>query len=106
MEASERKVFVGSDRAGCIRSRQSTSGAIARLGKHTLRMWSTTQPMSSAEAEFYTMVEGATRGVGLKAILCEMDVIIGIVGMHADSSAAKSFASRCGLGNVRHISVK
>ena len=40
-------------------------------GKHLLRTWSSTQPsiaMSSAEAEYYALVEGATRSLGLQSI--------------------------------------
>ena len=108
-EARELRVFVDSDWAGCVRSRRSTSGGVVQLGKHTLRTWSATQAMvamSSAEAEFYAMVEGATRGIGLSGMLEELGLVTGGVELHTDSSAAKSFASRRGVGKIRHISVK
>ena len=80
------------------------------LRAHTLKTWSSTQPtvaiMSSAEAEYCAMVEGATRGIGLQTMLRELWVEIGIIVMYTDSSAAKSFASRKGLDKMRHIELK
>jgi hypothetical protein len=108
-EGRELRVFVDSDWAGCIQSRRSTSGGMLRLGHHVLRAWSSTQPtvaLSSAEAEFYAMVEGATRGIGFKTMLGELGVTSGAVELYTDSSAAKSFASRRGLGKLRHICIK
>ena len=103
------RVFTDSDWAGCIKTRRSTSGGLIMLGSHCLKTWSSTQPtvaMSSAEAEYYAMVEGSTRGIGLQTLLKEMGVKIGILVLSTDSSAAKSFASRRGLGKLRHIEVK
>ena len=62
--------------------------------------------MSSAEAELYAMTEGATRGMGLQTMLGEMGVFIATLHLYTDSSAAKSFASRRGLGKMRHVEVK
>ena len=103
------KVFTDSDWAGCLRTRRSTSGGAIQLGSHTLRTWSTTQPtvaMSSAEAEYIAMVEGATRGIGLRTMFGEMGVDVSVLVVSTDSSAAKSFASQRGLKKMRHIEVK
>ena len=103
------KVFTDSDWAGCTKSRRSTSGGIMQMGTHTLKTWSNTQPtvaLSSAEAEYYAMVEGATRGIGLKTMLAEMGVQVGVLVMATGSSAAKSFASQRGLKKMRHIEAK
>jgi hypothetical protein len=103
------RVFVDCDWAGCLRLRRSTSGGIARLGDHALRTWPTTQPivaLSSAEAEFHAMFEGAIRGNGLRSALEEMGVVTDNVELHTGSSAAKSFASRHGVGRLRHIDLK
>ena len=78
------------------------------LGGHLLKSWSTTQPttaMSSAEAEYYAMVEGAARTLGLQSMLREVGVEVNIV-LQTDSAAAKSYASQRGLGRMRHIEVK
>ncbi len=52
------------------------------------------------------MVEGATGGIGLRAMLGEMGLTIASIGLHTVSSAAKPFASRRGTGKIRLISVK
>ena len=79
------------------------------MGKHLLRTWSATQAtigLSSAEAEFYALVEGATRGIGLQAVLEELGVPTSVVELLTDSSSAKCFASRRGVGKLRHIDLK
>ena len=96
------------------------------LGEHCIKTWSCTQDplaMSSCEAEYYalsegaleaardklaTTVEGATRALGAQAVAKELGVEVGdlVVELATDSSAAKSFASRRGLGRNRHVEVK
>ena len=74
-----------------------------------MRTWATTQPtvtLSSAEAEYIAMVEGATRGTGLKTMLSEVGVEVSVLVISTDSSAAKSFASQRGLKKMRHIECK
>ena len=112
-EAKVLRVLVGSDWAGCRRTRRSTSGGITVLGKHPLRTWSSTQKTvatSSAEAELIAMAEGASRGLGLKTILEEMGVEVSLLVISTDSStdsaAAKAFVSTRGLGRMRHLEVK
>ena len=78
------------------------------LGGHLLKAWSTTQggiALSSAEAEYYAMVDAATRGFGIKSLAAELGLKMNVV-LHADSSGAKSMASRRGAGRVRHIETK
>ena len=101
-------VCVDSDWAGCRRTRKSTSGGCMMIGRHLLRTRSSTQPsiaMSSAEAEYYALVEGATRSLGLQSMMRELGLKKNI-SLQTDSSAAKSFASQRGLGRMRHIEVK
>ena len=73
--------------------------------KHLLRSWSSTQPsiaMSSAEADYYALVEGATRSLGLQSMMRELGLRKNIV-VQTDSSAAKSFASQMGVrANATH----
>ena len=52
------------------------------------------------------MTEGATRGMGLRTMMSEMGVHVKTLRLYTDSSAAKSFASRRGLGKMRHVQVK
>ena len=108
-EATNLKCFTDSDWAGCRKSRKSTSGGAIMLGKHCLRTWSTTQPvhaLSVAEAEYYAIIEGATRCLGLQTMLKEMGVEVGVLVVNTDSASAKSYASKRGLGKMRHIEVK
>ena len=75
---------------------------------HALKSWSGTQAtvaMSSAEAEYYALVEGAVRGLGLQSMMRELGINANVV-LATDSSAAKSFSSQRGLGRMRHIEVK
>ena len=108
---AEIDVYTDSDWGGRVGSRKSTSGGVAMLGKHPLKTWSSTQgaiALSSAEAEFYAMIEAMIRAKGLKALASELGVQAGtgVINLHTDSTAAKSFVSRRGLGKMRHIEIK
>jgi hypothetical protein len=109
-EEPELALYTDSDWAGCRRTRRSTSGGVVLLGRHCLKAWSSTQApiaLSSAEAEYYSMVEGSTRTVGLRSMLAELGMSVqGPIVLHSDSSAARSFASRRGLGRMRHLDVR
>jgi hypothetical protein len=103
-------VFSDSDWAGCRRTRRSTSGGAVLVGSHCLKTWSSTQApiaLSSAEAEYYAMVEATTRGVGLRAMLIELGIVVcGPLCLYTDSSAARCFAARRGVGRMRHLEVR
>jgi len=108
-EATKIRGYTDSDWAGCRKTRKSTSGGAIMLGMHCLRTWSSTQPVHAlavAEAEYYALVEGSTRCLGLQTMLRELGVDAGVVVISTDSSSAKSFASRRGLGRMRHIEAK
>ena len=73
-----------------------------------MRSWSSTQAtvaMSSGEAEYYAMVKAASEALGIQTLAADL-------GWHwkvrlwVDSPAAKSIASRTGLGRVRHLEVR
>jgi hypothetical protein len=104
------RVFSDSDWAGCRRTRRSTSGGLVMVGAHCIKAWSSTQApiaLSSAEAEYYAMVEAATRGAGLRSMLGEIGIgLFGCTELSSDSSAARSFASRRGVGKMRHLEVR
>lgn len=58
--------YVDTDYAGCRRTRKSTSGGTAFLGKHVIKSWSLTQSivtLSSGEAEYYGLVKALWREV-------------------------------------------
>ena len=81
------------------------------LGRHCLRTWSSTQgaiALSSAEAEFYALVDAVLRAKGMVNMLSELGVvgISPVVEASTDSSAAKSFVSKRGLGKMRHLELR
>ena len=81
------------------------------LGSHCIKTWSTYQnafALSSAEAELYAMVEGVSRGKGLQTLGMEMGFadLQNAIGLGTDSSAARSFVNRRGLGRMRHLQLR
>jgi len=108
-----RKVLVvdsssDSDWAGDAVTRRSTSGVILRLNGILVRHSSTLQAvtsLSSAEAEFYACSKAAQMALGLQSYLAdwgeESRVVIG-----TDSSGAKAFSERRGVGRMRHIATR
>ena len=73
-----------------------------------LKGWSSTQgsiAMSSGEAEYYSMVKAASEALGAQALAADLGWTWKIR-LWVDSSAAKSMASRMGLGRVRHLEVR
>ena len=81
------------------------------MGAHCIKTWSATQgafALSSAEAEFYAMIEAVTRAKGLISLANEVGFkdMTNVVHIGTDSSAAKSFVSRRGLGKMRHLEIR
>ena len=80
------------------------------FGRHCLKTWSSTQgavALSSAEAEFYAMIEATTRAKGIVSVMLEMGFNISEpIHLFTDSSAAKSFVSRQGLGKMKHLEIR
>ncbi len=78
------------------------------LGKHCIKSWSSTQgavALSSAEAEFYAMIEAVIRGKGI--LMQEIGfVATERIQLFTDSSAAKSFVSRTGLGRMKDLEIR
>ena len=104
-------VYADSDWGGRTGSRKSTSGGVWMLGAHCIKTWSATQgavALSSAEAEFYAMVEAVTRAKGLGSLASEIGFkgIENTIHIGTDSCAAKSFVSRRGLGKMRHLEIR
>ena len=101
-------VEVDSDFAGCTRSRKSTSGFCALLGEHCLATKCRHQSViatSSGEAEFYALVSGFSRAIGLKQLLDDLRVKVSIT-VASDSTAGLTMQGRQGLGRAKHISVQ
>ena len=68
------------------------------LGDHCIKTWSATQgaiALSSAEAEFYAMIEAVIRAEGVLNVVKEIGCTVAEhVQLFADSSVAESFVSR------------
>ena len=78
------------------------------LGDRVVKAWSSTQTtiaQSSGEAEYYALVRAAAEGLGMQSVMQDLGWKMR-VRLWVDSSAAKSIASRIGLGRVRHLEVK
>ena len=81
------------------------------LGEHCIKTWSASQrpyALSSAEAEFYAMIEAVTRAKGLRVLATELGfkALENVIHLGTDSSAAKSFVGRSGLGKMGHIDIR
>ena len=81
------------------------------IGDHCIKTWSAAQgayALSSAEAEFYAMIEAVARAKALRNLAVELGFIglSNIVHLGTDSSAAKSFVNRRGLGKMRHLEIR
>ena len=99
------------DWGGNVKDRKSTSGGAWMLGKHCIKTWCASQgafALSSAEAEFYAMVEAVTRAKGLLTLAREMGFreLSLVVHLGTDSNAAKSFVNRRGFGKMRHLEIR
>lgn len=101
-------VYGDTDHAGCIKTRKSTNGGACMHGKHTVYCFSTLQSEiadSSGLAEYYGSIKSAKEGLGLKAVLGDLHIDVGVEVL-TDSAASKGICSRQGLGKVKHIEVK
>ena len=110
-EARFSHLATDSDWGGSSKDRKSTSGGVWMIGNHCIKTWSASQgayALSSAEAEFYAMIEGVTRAKGLLSLASEVGFsgLSNVVHLGTDSSAAKSFVSRRGLGKMRHLEIR
>ena len=101
------QVFCDSDHAGCKTSRKSISSAVLLLGKHMIKLSSTTQSplsLSSGEAEWFALVKGGCLAMGTQAAGRDFGVDLAVQ-LSTDSSAAKGIGSRRGCGKIRHLDV-
>ena len=77
------------------------------IGNHCIKSWAKTQSViakSSAESELYSVVKGATEGLGLATLCQDMGAEVGIK-LNLDATAAKGILERQGISKVRHIDV-
>ena len=100
-------IYVDANWAGCRRTRKSTSGGCAMLGRHCLKAWSKTQSIiakSSGESELFGVIRGSAEGLGLITLGGDLGSSLK-TRVHVDASAAIGMVERRGLSRVRHIEV-
>ena len=101
-------VYTDSDWAGQATTCKSTSGGLVQWGNATLTAWSRTLQtvsLSSAEAELYALATGIAEGMVTKHLLQELGHEV-ILMNHVDSQSAKAWASKRGLGRMKHVMLK
>ena len=72
--------------------------------KHGSNLQSTIS-LSSGEAEWYGLVKGSAVGLCLKAMLADWGITV-TLDVLSDSSAARGFSNRQGLGKMRHVQTR
>ena len=100
------RAFLGPEETG---SRKSTSGGVWMIGAHCIKTWSVTPgayALSSAEAEFYAMIEAVIRAKGLRNLAVEVGFknLENIV--HIGIGSSESFVGRQGLGKMKHLEIR
>ena len=77
------------------------------IGGHCIKAWSKTQAVlakCSAESELYSVVKGATEGLGLITLNNDLGEKKEVK-LNLDATAAKGILERQGISEVRHIDV-
>ncbi|CAK0906520.1 unnamed protein product [Prorocentrum cordatum] len=101
-------VMVDSDNAGDKTSRRSTVGQVVFVGgqvvKHACNLLQVIG-LSSGENEYYAISAGACTGLGIQGLLEDWQVP-SKVKVVSDSSAARGFASRRGVGKLKHVQTR
>ena len=93
-----------SDWAGCQRTRSSAScGVMVVAGGFSSTQATVAQ--SSGEAELYAATKGAAEGLGVASSMRDLGWTAWMR-LRVGSAAAKSMASRTGLGRVRNLDVR
>ena len=93
----ELDVLTDSDWAGGRTSRKSTSGGAIMIGQHCLKTWFKTQAIiakSSAEAELYGVVRGATESLGMSTLIKDLGGSQLQIQLHLDATAAKGISRK------------
>ena len=78
------------------------------IGSHVIKTWSSTQAivaLPSSEAAYYGITKSGCTATGLKSF--SQDSLVNItMTIYIDFAAARSVASRRGLGKLRHMDVQ
>ena len=100
-------VYVDSDNAGCLQTRNSTSCTMVLCGPHLLRSCATAQGMitfSLCGSELYAAVKGASIGLGSTYMARDLEIDLKKpIAECLDATAGIGNASRKGAGRIRHV---
>ena len=100
--------YVDSDFAGSRSTRRSTAGMVQMIGGHAVKHTSNLQGgtgLNVSECEYYGLTHGAAHGLGLRSYMADLGFEMSLE-ILSDSSAARVFASRRGLGRQRHMQTR
>ena len=81
---------------------------VQMVGEHAVKHTSNLQGatgLNVSECEYYALTHGAAHGMGLKAYMADIGFETSLQ-IFSDSSAARAFASRRGLGRQRHVQTR
>ena len=92
--------FVDSDHAGCKLTRRPITGMV----KTTCNLQCAIG-FKVSEARYFALCHGAPHGLALKANLRDLGLTLDLE-VKSDSSSARSFANRRGLGRLRHVQTR
>ena len=101
-------VYTDIDWAGQATTCRSTGGGVVQWRNATLTAWSRRQQtvsLSSAEAELYALTTGVAEGMVPKHLRQELGHEV-ILMNHVDSQSAKAWASKRGVGSMKHVMLK
>merc|ERR1712218_163212 len=90
------EVYADADHAGCHRTRKSTLGGVVLWGGKFVKGWSKTMDtlaLSSGESELGALVKGCSEGLGVQALLLDLDVTVDLK-ILSDATAAIGMAKR------------
>ena len=99
---------VDGDFAGCRLTRWSNSGIVQMIGGHAVKHTSNLQGgtgLNVSECEYYGFTHGAAHGLGLRSYVAYFGFEMSLE-ILTDSSAARAFESRRGLGLQRHVQTR
>ena len=98
-------MWTDSDHAGCIKTRKSVSGGVLMAGGCCIKTYSKGQgvvSLSTGEAEYYSLVSGASNLLGEVSTALDWGVKT-TNEVNMDASAGISMGSRRGLGKAKHV---
>ena len=101
-------VYTDSDWAGQATTCKSTSGGVVQWRNATLTTLSRTQQtvsLSSAEGELYALTTGVVEGMVTKHLVQELGHEV-IIMNHIDDKSSKAWASKRGLGRIKHVMLR